>query len=154
MSKTLLTQLRLVDFRNSEQVLLEPSERFNIIAGHNGAGKTNLLEAIYLLGSLRSFRTQVRGELIRHGSDEARIAGVFGGAAVGLKCEIGVSRTARTVRIDGKTGVVPGDHNGTNECSRYRVTAEYRFANHHPDSDHGRPYLALSTNQYDRCADE
>ena len=51
-------------FRNLEQVTLSPHPRFNVLHGDNGQGKTNLLEAIYLLATLRSFRTSRTEELI------------------------------------------------------------------------------------------
>jgi DNA replication and repair protein RecF len=43
--------------------MLEPNEGFNIITGQNGAGKTNVLEAISLLSAGRGFRGAVLGEL-------------------------------------------------------------------------------------------
>ena len=43
---------------------LEPRERFNVFVGENGQGKTNLLEAIYVVATLRSFRTAASRDLI------------------------------------------------------------------------------------------
>ena len=43
--------------RNLRPLTLAPRERFNVFVGDNGQGKTNLLEAIYAVAALRSFRT-------------------------------------------------------------------------------------------------
>jgi DNA replication and repair protein RecF len=45
--------------RNLRPTTLEPRERFNVFAGDNGQGKTNLLEAIFVVAALRSFRTSL-----------------------------------------------------------------------------------------------
>src|SRR5437868_5036312 len=65
--------LETVDFRNLQQVLVEPHPRFNVLHGDNGQGKTNLLEAVYLLGTLRSFRAARVDELIRFDCANARV---------------------------------------------------------------------------------
>ena len=66
--------LRALQFRNLEQVSFLPHPRFNVLHGDNGQGKTNLLEAIYLLATLRSFRTTRTEELIgfAHSTAELR----------------------------------------------------------------------------------
>jgi len=43
--------------RNLQPLALEPRERFNVFSGDNGPGKTNLLETIFVVAALRSFRT-------------------------------------------------------------------------------------------------
>lgn len=63
--------LRLRDFRNIEDALVEPHPRFNVLWGDNGQGKTNFLEAIYLLGAVKSFRPQTNASLVRIGGQEA-----------------------------------------------------------------------------------
>src|ERR1700729_829431 len=61
----------------------------NLIWGGNGSGKTSLLEAIFLLGRGRSFRTRNSERLIRHGRDRLVVFGRTGadgstqGAAAG-----------------------------------------------------------------------
>ncbi len=93
-----------------EQVLLEPLPRFNVVSGDNGMGKTNVLEAIYLLGALRSFRTTSRRELIRHEAEAARVTADFGDAVGGLRCEVVVETTGRRVRVNGVTIRPDGGH--------------------------------------------
>jgi DNA replication and repair protein RecF len=69
----LLEALRIRDFRNLEHVEIEPHPRFNILAGQNGQGKTNLLEAVYLLSAVKSFRPQTNADLVRFGQDQATL---------------------------------------------------------------------------------
>jgi len=52
------------NIRNLRPLQLEPRERFNVFVGDNGQGKTNLLEAIYTVATLRSFRTTRLADLI------------------------------------------------------------------------------------------
>src|SRR5947209_14934804 len=59
-----LTQLRLVNFRNIRSLRLEPHPGVLLFSGHNGQGKTNLLEAVYVLATTRSPRTSVERELL------------------------------------------------------------------------------------------
>lgn len=112
MSRIQLRELRVHNYRNLASVALFPQERFNVISGRNGVGKTNLIESIYLLGALRSFRTSVRGELLPHNTEAqtALVQGVFSGALNGLRCEISLQRTGRSVKIDGKSLVSASDH--------------------------------------------
>jgi DNA replication and repair protein RecF len=105
-----LGELELVNFRNFKTLELSPGARFNILSGSNGVGKTNLLEAIYMFGVLRSFRTTSRRDLILSGQDEARARGTFLGALAGLSCHIAITHTSRTVRADGKTVSATGGH--------------------------------------------
>ena len=61
-----LTELRIRDFRNLVDVELEPCSGLNLISGPNASGKTSLLEAIFYLSYLRSFRTTNVSDLINH----------------------------------------------------------------------------------------
>ena len=54
-------------FRNYEEASVSFAPRINVISGDNGQGKTNLLEAISLVSTGRSFRTQHLSELIQEG---------------------------------------------------------------------------------------
>jgi DNA replication and repair protein RecF len=109
-----LRKLRLADFRNfasgpaeAEQIV-EFGPRFTVLHGHNGAGKTNVLEALYLVSTLRSFRTSDMRALLRRGCDHARVEVEAFDAQLGLptRLEVRLDRTAnatrRSARIDGK----------------------------------------------------
>lgn len=63
-----LSSLHLRDFRNYRELSLQFSPGLNVIHGDNAQGKTNLLEAIYLLATGRSHRTNRDVELVFHGS--------------------------------------------------------------------------------------
>jgi DNA replication and repair protein RecF len=59
-----LTQLQIKNFRNLEMIELTPVNGVNLILGDNASGKTSLLEAIYYLSHIRSFRTPYVTDLI------------------------------------------------------------------------------------------
>jgi DNA replication and repair protein RecF len=62
-----LRRIRITDFRCLTEVALALHPARNYIYGANGAGKTSVLEAIFLLGRGRSFRTRQIRRLVRHG---------------------------------------------------------------------------------------
>jgi DNA replication and repair protein RecF len=62
-----LAELTVDDLRCIERAEIELHPRHNLVWGSNGSGKTSLLEAIFLLGRGRSFRTRNSARLIRHG---------------------------------------------------------------------------------------
>ena len=70
-----LAELRIENLRCIESAALEFSPELNLIAGENGAGKTSILEAIFLLGRGRSFRTRSSERLIRHGQPALTVFG-------------------------------------------------------------------------------
>jgi len=72
-----LAHLRLRDFRNCARLDVDFTPGFHLLLGDNAQGKTNLLEAIYLLATLRSFRGVGGAQMIRHGQK-----GYFVGARV------------------------------------------------------------------------
>jgi len=62
-----LTHLRLRDFRNYAKLDVDFAPGFHLLLGNNAQGKTNILEAIYLLATLRSFRGVGGAQMIRQG---------------------------------------------------------------------------------------
>jgi len=73
-SSALLSTLGLETFRNYDQLHLELGSGLNVIEGPNAQGKTNLLEAIYLLSTTRLLRGQRDGEAIKEGTHRARVS--------------------------------------------------------------------------------
>lgn len=69
-----LVELRIERFRNLAPGPFAFGERTNLILGGNGVGKTNLLEAVAVLGNLRSFRGAGPRQVVRHGAGSFRLA--------------------------------------------------------------------------------
>lgn len=80
-----LAKLDVVQLRNLEHVSIEPGSRFNLIYGENGSGKSSLLEAIFVLGLGRSFRTQRARRIVKDGDDVATVfAELANGSRLGV----------------------------------------------------------------------
>ena len=103
-----LIDFSVLNFRNLSTQSFSFSRATNAILGVNGAGKTSLLEALVVLGNLRSFRTTSLRRTVRHNENGFRLTGtVFsGGRTHRLEhiVEIG-SQITRTLRVNG----VPAD---------------------------------------------
>ena len=72
-----IKNLKLLNFRNYENINLDFSDGYNIIYGNNGSGKTNLVEGIYVLALTKSFRGSVDKVLIMNNKDIARVEGTI-----------------------------------------------------------------------------
>jgi DNA replication and repair protein RecF len=96
------------DYRNLAEAEVSLGPGFTVLWGHNGAGKTNLLEAIYLVSTLRSFRTSDLGVLVRSGAEGSRVVvrGFDEALGVGSTLEVRLERRGETTRrvalADGK----------------------------------------------------
>jgi DNA replication and repair protein RecF len=103
-SRQQLLKLRARDFRNLRELELSPGPRFNVIAGDNGQGKSNLLEAIDYLGTLRSFRGASAEELVRDEAPQAELFATTGGEVLPHEHRVRLARTGarREVQLDGK----------------------------------------------------
>ena len=98
----MLSRLVLTDFRNHADALLSPGGGFVVLTGDNGAGKTNILEAVSLLAPGRGLRRAALGDMARQGG-----SGGFGIAAtLGSDVDLGTgvdpgAPNRRVVRING-----------------------------------------------------
>jgi len=66
-----LSRLSLVDFRSYADALIAPGPGFVVLTGENGAGKTNVLEAVSLLSPGRGLRGASLSEMARSGGPGA-----------------------------------------------------------------------------------
>ena len=67
-------RVEIKNFRNSEHAIVEFTDGVNVLLGSNAQGKTNLLEAVYLACSSKSFRAANESQLIRFGSESAFVS--------------------------------------------------------------------------------
>jgi DNA replication and repair protein RecF len=107
-----LAHLRLRDFRNYPRLDMDFAPGFHVLLGDNAQGKTNILEAIYLMATLRSFRGVGGAQMIRHGAK-----GYFvGGNVVGQgdhEIKIYWSARERKLALDGQPVKKLSDYFGT-----------------------------------------
>jgi len=71
----MLVSLTARDFRNLAPLDFAPGAGSHLLLGDNGAGKTSLLEAVYVLATTRSFRTSKIADCARHGADGFHLVG-------------------------------------------------------------------------------
>ena len=86
-----LESLALEGVRNLQPVQLSFNPELNLIYGENGGGKTSLLEAIWLLGRGRSFRTRHLPSIIQHTSSQCTVSGMVVREG-GSRTQLGISR--------------------------------------------------------------
>ncbi|MEL6339922.1 MAG: DNA replication/repair protein RecF [Myxococcota bacterium] len=89
-------------FRNLESLDLTIAPGFVIIEGRNGQGKTNLLEALYVCATGRSFRGSPPRELVRHSGESSQLDALFVRQSVRHQVEVNIAKNRRTVRVDGR----------------------------------------------------
>jgi DNA replication and repair protein RecF len=96
-----LTRLKVTGWRNLASAELTAEARFVVLHGDNAQGKTNLLEAVYMLASLRSFREHRPKNLIGHGGESARIEGDVQGTSGLRRMSWSYSRSGvRELKLD------------------------------------------------------
>jgi DNA replication and repair protein RecF len=100
-----LQRLRLRNFRNFQDQVVEFPERGAALIGDNGQGKTNLLEAVYYLEIFRSFRGARDEDLVTFGADHFRVAGLLCGGESGEEVEVAAAYARegrrKKVTVDG-----------------------------------------------------
>ena len=96
-----LTRLTLTDFRSYASATIAPGPGFVLLSGENGAGKTNLLEAVSLLTPGRGLRGAALSQMARQGADGAfTISATLGDTEIGTGT-LATAPERRQVRING-----------------------------------------------------
>ena len=97
-----LQALAATGVRNLRPLTLTPRARFSVFSGDNGQGKTNLLEAIFVIATLRSFRTARLADLIAFGADQAQLGARVVKDDLVRRYDVALAPTGRKVTLDGK----------------------------------------------------
>src|SRR5215204_1749180 len=98
----LLASIEATNFRNLSGKI-DWGPRLNIIYGNNGQGKTNWLEAIYILARTKSFRTQRLHEAIKFGEEIAVIRGtVTAGSNLERELQVSLHDNSKTIFVNSK----------------------------------------------------
>lgn len=95
-----IESINLVNFRNYEKLNIEFDNFINIFYGKNGSGKTNLIEAIYLLSLTKSFRISNDKFLIRKGNMKTKVRGNIRKNGDLSEYTVEISNDGKSVEID------------------------------------------------------
>ncbi|EJL51816.1 recF protein [Rhizobium sp. CF122] len=103
--KVSLSRLKLTDFRNYASVSLSLDGRHVVLTGDNGAGKTNLMEAVSLLSPGRGLRRATYGDITRVGANGgfsifAELDGMEGEVEIGTGVDTTDDSASRRLRIN------------------------------------------------------
>lgn len=99
----LVKRIVLDGFRNIRDRQIDTSAKQVILTGENGQGKTNLLEAVYMLCYGTSFRTQNIRDIISHGKDMMYLSSIFEDSqGLERKAELSFSEGKKQIKLDGK----------------------------------------------------
>lgn len=106
-----LSRLQIYNYKNHEERYFEFCPGLNCITGSNGAGKTNILDAIYYLANAKSFFNGIDHQLIKHNHDFFSIHGWFDNdAETDILANFGNGK--KTLKRNGKTYPRILDHIG------------------------------------------
>jgi len=99
-----LRQLRIDNLRLFDHVEFEPATGWNLFLGANGAGKTSVLEAAFLLSHGRSFRTSLKDALVRRGVNGYSVFGELAGVGDAPVRRVGLARSGSGLeaRLEGE----------------------------------------------------
>lgn len=97
----MFNELRLVNFRNYQDVKLTLNPRVNVFLGENGQGKTNLLEALYMVSQGESFRYANNSVLIKQKSAESIIQSDVTENDLNFKIQLAFTKTKKIHTLNG-----------------------------------------------------
>jgi DNA replication and repair protein RecF len=95
-----IQELELQNYRNYEQLNLSFEDKVNVIIGENAQGKTNLMEAIYVLAMAKSHRTSNDRELITWDADYGKIKGKLQKQHGSLALELIISKKGKKAKLN------------------------------------------------------
>ncbi len=98
----MLNHLQILNYRNIREASLDFSDKLNCFIGLNGQGKTNLLDAIYLLSFTKSAFAPSDSQNITHGQDMAMVQGIYGEETITCGLKRGVKKSFRRGKKDYK----------------------------------------------------
>ena len=97
-----LRHLATRDFRNLATVDLATDARFVVLHGDNAQGKTNALEAVWLLATLKPLRARTPRDLVRWGASEGVVSGLVESNGIARRYRVDLGAGTRHATVDGK----------------------------------------------------
>ncbi len=145
-----LEHLSLLNFKNIEQAQLDFARGINALVGDNGAGKSNILDAIYFLSMSKSMLPLTDGQSVRHGADFFVVDGRYMSSAERhetISCSYSQQRSAgKILKRNGKEYERLSDHVGLIPVV---VVSPYDTALISDSAEERRRFLNLLISQFD-----
>lgn len=110
----ILNNISLINFKNLRDLRIELSSGINCFVGDNGAGKTNILDAVHYLSMAKSMHTLTDLQSVSHGEENFLVEGAFGrddGRQERVVCAY-ARRSGKTLKRNGKEYDKLSDHVG------------------------------------------
>ena len=108
----ILERLSIINYKNIQEATLELSPNINCFIGHNGAGKTNVLDAVYFLSFCHSAQTTQDSLVIRHDQDFFMMEGTYEDFTIHCGMKRGAKKVVRRdkkayQRLSEHIGLIP-----------------------------------------------
>ena len=108
----ILERLSIINYKNIQEAKLELSPNINCFIGHNGAGKTNVLDAVYFLSFCHSAQTTQDSLVIRHDQDFFMMEGTYEDFTIHCGMKRGAKKVVRRdkkayQRLSEHIGLIP-----------------------------------------------
>ena len=144
----LIKELNILNYRNISEANLSPAKKINCFVGQNGMGKTNLLDAIYLLSFTKSSLTSQDAQCIMHSQDMAMVKATYvnDDEEMTVSCGLKVGRK-KQLRLSGKDYKRLLDHIGLIPLVLVSPRDQELISD---GSDERRRFLDAVISQYDR----
>jgi DNA replication and repair protein RecF len=101
-SKGPLASIQLKQFRNLSSLEFQPHPEFNFFFGDNAQGKTSILEAIFFLSELKSFRTTEMNSLVHHGETLGFLGAEVNARGLTHDLKIQIQSQGKQILLNGK----------------------------------------------------
>ncbi|SVB04691.1 uncharacterized protein METZ01_LOCUS157545, partial [marine metagenome] len=101
-----VTSLQIERLRCLHGIDFHPDPNLNLITGANAAGKTSLLESIFLLSRGRSFRSGRNSEMIQYEASTLTVSAKINDDAVPHRLGIEIARGGRRLQLDGEAAAI------------------------------------------------
>jgi DNA replication and repair protein RecF len=115
----IIKSLKLTNYRNHNDLHLIPDESVNLIIGDNGTGKTNILEAVHLLSTTKSFRAKYDRDLISYDKEFALIEARIESSTETEKLQLQIIKTPRSEHTSKKTAKLNNVSKSLNNFTHY-----------------------------------
>ena len=95
-----LNSLKLINFRNYDNLYIDFNKNVNLLVGKNGQGKTNIVESIYMLSFGKSFRTNKDKEIIKFDTESLYVGGSYTKYDTNSLIEVAIGKNKKGIKVN------------------------------------------------------